>query len=291
MTDDSFFLLLDKPEGLTSQQALSRFKKKFGVKKIGHHGTLDPFATGLLLVGVNEAVKFFRFVDDARKTYEAKIAFGAATDTLDRTGQVVARRDVPQWDEAAIRAACDFLTGEVCQTVPLYSAVKVDGERLYKIARAGGDVARPEREIIVHSWQILSWKRPFLDVRVTVSRGTYVRVLAEQLAEKLGNVAHLAELRRVGLNGRDVAQAFDFVTAEVIPEDKKIAIPELFVPMPRLDCDESAYRDCVCGRPLRATQITAPDSFLSLACRGLFFGVGRQSGEDIVPERLLATAK
>src|SRR5688572_22318224 len=118
---DSYFILLNKPVGQSSQQCLSAFRKKFDIKKIGHHGTLDPFASGLLLAGVNEATKFFPFVDDRRKTYEAVIRFGSRTDTLDHTGKVVETKEIPALTESDFQRAFTALSGTIRQTPPMYS--------------------------------------------------------------------------------------------------------------------------------------------------------------------------
>jgi tRNA pseudouridine55 synthase len=287
---ESFFIFLDKPEGATSQQCLSRFKRKFGFDKVGHHGTLDPFATGLLLVGVNEAAKFFRFVADESKTYEAVIEFGVATDTLDKTGTVTSRRDIPSWTRDEIETALRSLTGEIKQKPPMYSAVKKNGERLYSLARRGVEVEREERDVRVHELLALSWDHPRLTVRAAVSRGTYVRVLAEQIAARLDNVAHLTGLRRTEVCGVPVARAFDFENAEMIPVGEKIPIPELLGAWPRLDLDAAQRTDLFFGRTVQLKSTPTPHfptEFFRTFHDGEFLGMAVVRGDLVTVERLM----
>lgn len=246
-SEESFFIFLDKPIGLSSQQYLTQFKRKFGIQKIGHHGTLDPFATGLLLVGVNEATKFFQFVDDEQKTYEATILFGVKTDTLDHTGSVLAQKEVPDFSLSEIEVALQKLTGKIQQTPPMYSAIKQDGQKLYELARQGLEVERKVREVEIFSWRVLSWQKPYLKVSVTVSRGTYVRVLAEQVAELLGQYAHLTELRRshLSLHGLESALSLD---ASQIPTEKKLPIAQLLNVPERFDLTADQLRDLYFGK-------------------------------------------
>ena len=188
-------VLLDKPEGLSSNAALQRARRCFNASKAGHTGTLDPMATGLLPVCLGDATKFSQGLLDADKAYLATALLGVATDTGDREGRIVAQRPVAA-TAAQVVAALASLTGPLAQVPPMYSALKHEGQPLYAIARAGGDVERAPRQVTIHDLELVEWDSPRLTFSVTCSKGTYVRTLAEQIAERLGTVAHLIALRR-----------------------------------------------------------------------------------------------
>lgn len=187
---------LDKPRDLSSNQALSQIKKKFKIKKMGHTGTLDPFATGVLPVFIDEATKLIPYLDDSTKTYEAVLALGKATDTLDSTGLVVAEKKVPEISKEQIEECFKCFVGYRKQTPPQYSAIKIKGKALYRYAREGQEVKVEPRPIQIYALKLLSFENPLIRFEVKVSRGTYVRVLGEDLAQALGTVGHLQELRR-----------------------------------------------------------------------------------------------
>jgi tRNA pseudouridine55 synthase len=191
-------VLLDKPEGLSSNAALQRARRSFSAAKAGHTGTLDPMASGLLPVCLGDATKFSQGLLDADKGYLATALLGVATDTGDREGKVVAQRPVDA-TAAQVVAALASLTGPLEQVPPMYSALKHQGQPLYAIARAGGDVARAPRAVVIHALDLVEWDNPRLTFSVSCSKGTYVRTLAEQIAERLGTVAHLIALRRTAV--------------------------------------------------------------------------------------------
>jgi tRNA pseudouridine55 synthase len=190
-------VLLDKPAGLSSNQALQRVRRLFNARKGGHTGTLDPFATGLLPLCFGEASKTTAFLLDARKTYRAVARFGAATSTGDPEGEVVAEGPVPDVDTAAMDALLERFTGNIEQVPPMFSALKVDGKPLYELARQGITVPRKPRAVTIHRLEAIDWTPPDLVFEVECSKGTYIRTLAEDLATALGTVAHLVSLRRL----------------------------------------------------------------------------------------------
>jgi tRNA pseudouridine55 synthase len=192
-------LLVDKPDGPTSRAVVDDLVRRFGRRDIGHAGTLDPFATGLLLVLVGRATRLVPWIQEWPKRYRALVRFGTATDTLDRTGAVTARSEVPTDLGRRLPAAVAALTGGILQAPPMVSAARVGGRRLHDIARAGEVVEREARERIVHAFDIVAWQPPDLLCDVTCSSGTYVRVLAESLGGLVGVPAHLAELRRTAI--------------------------------------------------------------------------------------------
>jgi tRNA pseudouridine55 synthase len=189
-------LLVDKPEGLTSAAVVARVKRALGQRKVGHLGTLDPFATGLLPVCIGEGTKIAPFLADDVKSYVGDIALGVATDTLDRTGTVVEELPVPPWSTVRLAEALAGWRGDVLQTPPMYSALKRGGVPLYRLARAGQSIEREPRPVRISMFDA-AWIAPDrLRFAVTCSRGTYVRVLAEDVGRSLGTCAHLATLRR-----------------------------------------------------------------------------------------------
>lgn len=194
-------ILLDKPEGYSSNQAVQKVRWLFQARKAGHTGSLDPFATGMLPVCLGEASKTAGFMLDASKIYIATARLGQATATGDTEGDVICESPVPERSASEIEAVFRKFTGESEQVPPMYSALKHQGQPLYKLARAGKEVSRSSRTIVIHSLELLEWKpeSATLVFRVHCSKGTYVRTLAEDIALKLGTCAHLLALRRLSV--------------------------------------------------------------------------------------------
>lgn len=188
--------LLDKPAGLSSNQALQRVRRLFNANKAGHTGTLDPFATGLLPICLGEASKTAGQIMDGRKTYLATLRLGTATATGDTEGEPVDTQPIPDLNPAQIESAMQAFRGPLQQVPPMYSAIKQDGKPLYELARQGIEVDRKARSVEIHALELLDWNSPLLEFRVTCSKGTYVRTLAEDLAQALGSCGHLQALRR-----------------------------------------------------------------------------------------------
>jgi len=207
-------LLVDKPEGLTSAAVVARVKRALRVAKVGHLGTLDPFATGLLPLCLGEATKLARFLAAEDKRYVGEIALGVTTDTLDRTGTVVETRTVGTLAPGAIAAALARLRGPLRQTPPMYSAVKRDGVPLYRLARSGHEVERVARAIEVTAFDVAVTAPDRLAFAVGCSKGTYVRVLAQDLGALLGTGAHLHALRRTGFGPFALADAVSLAHVE-----------------------------------------------------------------------------
>ncbi len=208
--DVSGVLLLDKPAGLSSTQAMAAAKRIYRAEKAGHTGTLDPFATGLLPICFGEATKFSRFMLDARKSYRATMKLGEVSSTGDTEGVITVRGSV-EVDDAKAQAALQRFVGEQLQTPPMYSALKHDGVPLYKWARKGLDVARAPRPITIYAISLVSLAGAELVFDVDVSKGTYIRVLAEDLGAVLGCGAHLTGLRRTRTGGFNLADAHTLV--------------------------------------------------------------------------------
>ncbi|MGF1509259.1 MAG: tRNA pseudouridine(55) synthase TruB [Myxococcota bacterium] len=247
------FLLIDKPRGLTSHDVVKCVRRRLAVRQVGHSGTLDPMATGLLVLGVGRATRLLRFVESQRKSYRASVVLGVATSTEDAEGTVVERTKV-EVGLTAVREAAAGLVGAIEQRVPAYSAVRVDGERLHRRVRRGESVERPVRRVRVHRFEVLGLLQaePGLaevDIDVEVSKGTYVRTLGVELGRRLGAPAHLAALRRtsVGLHRVEAATNLDDVGPEAVVE---MAVGLAGMPAWTLDANSAA--SVLHGRPLTA---------------------------------------
>lgn len=211
--------VIDKPAGWTSHDVVAKARGVLGTRKVGHSGTLDPDATGVLVLGVGRATRLLRYVTGLPKSYEAEIVLGIETDTLDSTGQVTARHDMAGVSAEQIRTAVAALTGEILQVPPMVSAVKVGGRRLHTLARAGVEVEREARPVTVHRFDVapVPGGEAVLRAVVDCSSGTYVRVLAADLGRALGGGAHLRNLRRTAVGGFGLDAARPVESAEVLP--------------------------------------------------------------------------
>ncbi|OQX45033.1 MAG: tRNA pseudouridine(55) synthase TruB, partial [Candidatus Sedimenticola endophacoides] len=192
-------LLLDKPLGVTSNKALQRVKQIFFARKAGHTGSLDPEAGGLLPICFGGATKVSAYLLDADKRYWVRVRLGETTTTADAEGELLRTRPVEGVTEALLGDALARFRGEIQQIPPMYSALKHQGERLYKLAREGVEVERKPRTITIYELKLLAWESPHLELEVRCSKGTYIRTLAEDIGEVLGCGAHVAALRRTGL--------------------------------------------------------------------------------------------
>jgi tRNA pseudouridine55 synthase len=205
------FLPVDKPGGWTSHDVVARVRRATGIKKVGHAGTLDPMATGLLVVAIGPVTRLIRFTQDAEKEYLATAVLGVATDSLDADGEVVWREPM-EVDRAAVEAVLSSFVGEIRQVPPMVSALKIDGKRLYELAREGKEVERAARTVVVHQLELLDFRPgeyPEMDLRVVCSKGTYIRSLADDIAVALGGRAHLSALRRTRIGPIIVDHAVD----------------------------------------------------------------------------------
>jgi tRNA pseudouridine55 synthase len=200
-------LLIDKPEGPSSAQIVHRIKAILRAKKVGHLGTLDPFASGLLLIGINEGTKIADIFLGGVKSYCGVIALGIDTDTQDRTGKVMAERPVPALSETDLRELERKFIGELQQVPPMFSALKKDGVRLYRLARQGKEVPREPRRIRIDDLRIAKLNDTELEFTTTCSRGTYVRTLAADMGRELGCGAHLKKLRRTACDHISIENA------------------------------------------------------------------------------------
>lgn len=222
------FFLIDKKENWTSRDVVTKLSHIFHIKKIGHAGTLDPFATGLLLVAVNQATKAINFIEDYDKEYIATIKLGNKTDTGDKTGKTILEKDIPSITIEDIKKVLDSFLGPQLQTPPKYSAVHVNGVKAYKLMYRNEEISEgaiKPKEINVKNIELLSFNhQDEITFKATVSKGTYLRVLGEDIAERLNTVGHLISLRRTKMGKLDVINAKDVL---LVKEDDVIPISEI----------------------------------------------------------------
>ena len=200
-------LLINKPPDLTSHDVVLQIRKVFHTRKVGHAGTLDPFATGLLILCLGEATKIVRYLVDCDKEYVAVMKLGETTDTQDYTGQVVEQKAVPALIQIELAQVFTCFVGEIAQTPPMYSARRVQGKRLYQLAREGKTVERQTRSVTITALEILECTPPYIRFRVICSKGTYIRVLAHDIGQTLGCGAHLVELERTRIGQFSLQEA------------------------------------------------------------------------------------
>ena len=260
-------LLIDKPQGMTSQQVVSKVKYllKSDVhdsKKAGHTGTLDPMATGLLPICLGEATKFSHYQLDAVKSYKAIIKLGEQTDTGDAEGQIIATSPVPHVTQAMLQSVTEQFLGEIMQVPPMYSALKKDGKKLYELAREGIEVERAARPLTIYQLSLTPLSAQQLQLTVTCSKGTYVRVLAEDIAKALGTVGHLTALRRIQTGDFEIANAItlaDFAALDVAARfDKLLAVDACVHSLPSLVLDDNQSKRIRQGQRLnvKTTMLT-----------------------------------
>lgn len=213
-------LLIDKPEGMTSHDVVDRVRHKLKMKRIGHAGTLDPNATGMLIILVGKATKLSQFLMGLDKTYEGIITLGIQTTTQDAEGEVVAEGTVPELTEDQVKAELKSFEGDQYQTPPMFSAKKQDGVPLYKLARKGKTVEREPRFIHISSFKLDKWESPNIEFSLSCSKGTYVRTVANDLGEKLGCGGYLKELRRTDIERFRIEDSIELETFEELPVEE-----------------------------------------------------------------------
>ena len=211
------FLLVDKASGMTSHDVVAKARKKCGTKRVGHAGTLDPMATGVLVLGVGNATKLLQYVVDGKKCYEATIKLGIATHTDDREGEVLSTADTSGLTDEAIRTELEKFVGTIMQRPSSVSAIKIDGKRAHERVRSGEVVEIPAREVSIYSIDIAAIRGSEVDIVVTCSAGTYIRAIARDLGEALGVGGHLTSLRRTLVSPFAINECADLESSVVIP--------------------------------------------------------------------------
>ncbi|MBU7439348.1 tRNA pseudouridine(55) synthase TruB [Paraburkholderia fungorum] len=293
-------LLLDKPLGLSSNDALIRAKRLYLAKKAGHTGTLDPLATGLLPLCFGEATKFSQDLLEADKTYEATMRLGIRTTTGDAEGEPIDTRDVT-CDQATVQVAMQKFLGDIVQVPPMYSALKRGGKPLYEYARAGQTVEREGRQVTIHALDMLACTLPDVTFRVTCSKGTYVRTLAEDIGEALGCGAHLVALRRTGVGALTLENSVTLDALSDATESERDAwlqpVDALLSTFPPVTLNEDATRRFLHGQRLKLSELTITGEAVNAprvrvyAEEGRLLGVAKQGEGVLAPERLVVTTE
>jgi tRNA pseudouridine55 synthase len=284
-------LLLDKSVGLSSNAALQQAKRLYRAEKAGHTGTLDPLASGLLPICFGEATKFAHMLLDADKTYVATVRLGITTTTGDAEGEILERRDLSA-TRHNVEAVLPRFVGRITQVPPRYAALKYQGRNYYEYAREGVEIPRPAREIVVHSMTLDSWAPPDFELTVRCGKGTYVRVLAEDIGAALGCGAHLAALRRSGTGGLALDASLTIDALAALSEEERDArlLPadRLVASLPRIDLDaEEAFRF---ARGQAIARASVPDGTYRVYAMDTFMGIARAIERSVQPQRLVAAA-
>lgn len=286
-------VLLDKPEGYTSFKAVAALRRIYGTKRAGHTGTLDPLATGVLPVLIGRATRLCSFVLEADKKYTAGVRLGVVTDTLDITGNVLSRSE-PDVSDGALLDALEHFTGEYNQTPPMFSAVKVDGKRLYDLARNGVTVERRPRRVNIKEITLIGRAGNDFTVDVLCSKGTYIRSLADDIGRYLGCGAVITSLRRTATAQFDISQCAALEQIESDPGRYLLSAEAAVGYLKRIDITGDQKRRFLNGADLTVgnfeeTAGTAPDELLIVKCGGEFLGLGKYCGDGLVRTKCVVT--
>ncbi len=293
-------LVLNKPPGVTSMDMVRMAKRVTRVKRVGHAGTLDPIATGLLPICFGQATRLMEYLVDGRKVYRASFTLGTATDTYDALGEVTERGDASGVTREEVEALLPRFTGAVTQEPPMFSALKHEGKRLYELAREGIEVERPARDVVVHSIDILGWEPPTVELEVTCGRGFYMRTLANELGIALGCYAHLSALVRTSAGPFALTDAHEPAELEEAGEEWRELLEPPDAALARL---EAIVVEPAAERHLRNGQaVSVPgagvyakhlDERRAYSTAGHFLGIVRFNRPDSMwqPEKVFALAE
>ncbi len=290
-------LLLDKPAGVTSNAALQTVKRLYRARKAGHTGSLDPLASGLLPICLGEATKVSGFLLDADKHYWVLCRLGEKTATGDAEGEVLERRSIEGIDAARIEAVLELFRGPIEQIPPMYSAVKHQGQRLYKLARQGLEVERKPRSVVIHELRMERYDAPVLEIVVRCTKGTYVRTLAEDIGEALGCGAHVAQLRRLGVGPYGEQDMIALDELQAMAEQGLGALDERLLPLesaltqwPEVRLSDDAAYYLLRGQPVLVPRAPTSGWVRLYAAEQRFLGMGEILDDGrVAPRRLLNT--
>jgi len=284
-------LLLDKPSGITSNKALQTARYALRAKKAGHTGSLDPLASGLLPLCFGEATKISSYLLEADKTYEVTAVLGVKTDSADSDGEITERQVVPDLSLQQITSVLESFLGSSQQVPPMYSALKQNGVRLYKLAREGQVVERKPRDIHISVLELLEYDKNTISLRATVSKGTYIRSLVEDIAKALGTLAHVSILRRTGVapySNPDMCSLENFIE---LPEAEQLQhlmpITSALAHWESVQLDERQSADLKQGKTVQMSGYTAQDLVLVLTPKGQALAIGSIDVQGILKTRRL----
>lgn len=288
-------LIIDKEAGWTSHDVVARVRRITGERKVGHTGTLDPAATGVLPVCLGAATKVIEFLQGAGKTYYAEVALGIATDTDDQEGQITAEAAVPRLTVAELDRALDQFRGPIAQIPPMYAAIKQGGRKLYELARAGETVERPPRQVTINTLALLGWEPPIARLLIDCSKGTYIRAIARDLGAALGCGAHLSRLARLrtGPFYLDQALTLDELATEFVetPWPELALHPDTaLLDWPVIILDEAGVLAWRQGKDIQAANGAAGDYCRAYSAAGDWLGLGKFDAERGAwhPEKVVA---
>ncbi|MCL2830971.1 MAG: tRNA pseudouridine(55) synthase TruB [Betaproteobacteria bacterium] len=288
-------LLLDKPSGITSNDALQKARRLVNAAKAGHTGTLDPLASGLLPLCFGEATKFSADLLDADKSYEATLRFGIVTATGDSEGEIIETRPVTH-TPADLTALLPRFTGALRQTPPMYSALKHQGKPLYELARQGIEIERAPREITIHKLKLLDADAISARIFVTCSKGAYIRTLAEDIGAALGCGAHLIALRRTGVGALDLERAWTLEALAALPESERaqalLPLDTLLSSLPNIELDAEATKRFAHGNPVSLPASGASAEKYRVYHDSRLLGIGERDAQNrLWPKRLIASGE
>ncbi|MGB9715513.1 MAG: tRNA pseudouridine(55) synthase TruB [Thermodesulfovibrionales bacterium] len=280
---------LNKPKDLSSQQAVTRVKKLLSAKKAGHAGTLDPIATGVLIVCLNKATKITRFLSELDKEYKARVKLGERTDTYDLTGKLLEKKDPSLLKEKDVKDILKNFLGEIKQTPPMFSAIKIMGQPLYKIARRGIEIKRPDRLIQIYELELIGFDLPYIDLKIRCSKGTYIRTLCDDIGKALGVGAHVYALERTRVGNFRIEDSASL--EELLSKKESIhSIDSALSFLDEIILDENTYLKVKKGMPvIMITENKFINQYLRLkgGADKKLFAIGRVEDNKINIERLL----
>jgi len=287
-------LIVDKPTGRTSNHVLQQVKRMFDAKKAGHTGALDPLATGVLPICLGEATKVSSYLLDADKAYQVTCQLGVVTDSGDSDGEVIATADIPAFDQQAILDILPKFMGEQDQVPPMFSALKYQGQPLYKLARQGIEVERKSRRITIYDIQLLSVTTDTFTLEVKCSKGTYIRTLVEDISHDLGCGGHVSMLRRITAAGYTLQQSLTVEELEAVAEKGQQALDDLLLPTeealadwPSIHATEYMVTSLRYGQTIRVEQAFESANVRLFGPNSEFLGLGEMTEEGVVaPKRV-----
>lgn len=294
-------IIFNKPKGITSQKAVTKVKKILEVKKAGHAGSLDPMATGILLICTNEATKITSFLMELEKEYIFKARFGISTDTHDAEGNVLNVVDNFDINRVKLERVLKNFKGEIMQTPPMYSAVKVEGKPLYEFARKGIEVERKPKKVVIHAINIESFEPPFAIFRVVCSKGTYVRSICHEIGERLGIGAHVVELVRTRVGKFKVEESIELEELKGLissnldssafslnPKKGILSIDQALYFLPSIKLQDSLVQRFTNGNPVKILSGIFPSGWVKVKDKTeKIIGIGFGNGVVIKPERII----
>jgi len=293
--DISGIIILDKPLNISSNHAVQRIKRLFGAKKVGHTGSLDPLASGVLPICLGHATKVSQYLLASDKSYQFTMQLGQTTTTGDVEGEVVVERPVPALDQEQLSILLESFCGTIQQIPPMYSALKHNGQRLYALARAGQVVERPPREVMIKSLILMSQTTSSLTLEVCCTKGTYVRTLAEDLGEKIGCGAHVTFLRRIKTGPFELNSSLTLEQLEAhagdfgVLDDLLLGLDVALLEYPVVVCAEHEKADLCMGRKIDFKNLIEQPLIRLNDSQGHIFGLGKWNEEgQLAPVRIFA---